>query len=124
MTTTSGVGGFVGDLKKAKSKLTDTAGIRLRGTHVFAVDDLVDYVIAYADAQGRPVFTPTLDDNRLPIRSVGDQAAEGYSGYVVSGLAMFGDSNIGVRCYVSTITRLPAGVSVISGSAYAASTFA
>lgn len=91
---TAGVGGFMGDLKKAKSKLTDTAGVRLRGTHCFALDDFVDYLGAYNDAQGRPVFTPTFDDNRPPIKSVGDQGAEGYSGYVLSGLALFGNTNI------------------------------
>lgn len=95
LTTASGVGGFLGDLKHAKSKLTDTAGVRLRGTHAFATGDLVDYVSSYADAQGRPVFTPSFDDNRLPIKSVGDGApAQGYSGYVLGGLALFADDSI------------------------------
>jgi len=92
--TASGVGGFVGDLKHAKSKLTDTAGIRLRATHAFAQDDLVDYVCSWADASGRPIVTPAFDDSRLPVRSQGDQLAQGYSGYVLGGLALFGDSNI------------------------------
>jgi hypothetical protein len=94
LATTSGVGGFLGDVKKAKAKLTDTAGVRLRGTHVFALDDFVDFIGSYADAQARPVFSPAFDDNRLPIKSVGDGLAEGYSGYVVNGLALFGNSNI------------------------------
>ena len=163
---TAGVGGFLGDLKKAKSKLTDQAGTRIRGTHCFALDDFVDYIGAYSDGNARPVFSPELDDNRLPIRSQGDMMAEGYSGYVLGGLALFGDSNIpnsgsgniqvivtradtilllegdpipycyppsfagnltavlGVREYVGAIPRWPSGVSVISGAAYAASTFA
>jgi hypothetical protein len=33
----SAVGGFLGDLKKAKNKLHDLAGQRLRGTHAFAM---------------------------------------------------------------------------------------
>jgi hypothetical protein len=166
--TATGVGGFVGDLKKAKSKLTDTAGIRLRATHAFAQDDLVDYVCSWADASGRPIVTPAFDDNRLPIRSDGDSLAEGYSGYVLGGLALFGDSNIpttggtsnlcqtivcrpdnilllegppvtyirpqfqagnlepvvGVYEYATAIAKFPSGVAAISGSAYAASTFA
>lgn len=167
LTTVSAVGGFLGDVKKAKSKLTDTAGVRLRGTHLFAVDDFVDYIGSYADAGGRPVFSPSYDDNYPPIRAGADNdpgGAEGYSGYLLNGLALFGDSNIpssgsnlqlivakpstilqlegapitylyppsyagsldavlGVRQYVSTVARFPSGVSVISGSAYAASTF-
>lgn len=91
---TSGVGGFLGDLKTAKNSLHDTAGTRVRATHLFAIGDFVDYITAYADAQGRPVFLPTLDDNRLPIRSTGDPMAEGFSGYVISGLALFADDNI------------------------------
>lgn len=81
LATASGVGGFLGDVKKAKKALTDTAGVRLRATHSFASSDFVDYVSSYADAQSRPVFSPEFDDNRLPIRSAGDPDAEGYSGY-------------------------------------------
>jgi hypothetical protein len=89
-----GVGGFIGDLKKAKSKLTDTAGTRLRGTHAFATSDLCDYIAAWADGQGRPVFSPSFDDNRLPIRSDGDSLAEGFTGYVLAGLALFADDQV------------------------------
>ena len=92
--TTSGVGGLLGDLRKAKNLTRDTAGVRIQSTHCFATGDLVDYVSAYADAQGRPIFEPTFDDNLLPIRAGGDPAGEGYSGYVVSGLALFADDSI------------------------------
>lgn len=92
--TASGVGGFLKDLKAAKNLLHDTAGVRLRGTHAFAIGDFCDYLAAEADAQGRPLFSPSFDDNRLPIRSVGDQTAEGYTGYVLVGLALFADDNI------------------------------
>lgn len=94
VTSASGVGGFLKDLKTAKNSLHDTAGVRLRGTHAFAFGDFVDYVTAYADAQGRPLFSPSLDTNRLPIQSKGDPLAEGYSGYVVNGLALFADDNV------------------------------
>ena len=162
--STAGVGGFLKDLKSAKNALHDTAGVRLRGTHCFATGDFVDYVSSYNDASGRPMFSPAFDDNCLPIRAVGDPNGEGFSGYVLVGLALYADDNIplsgsnaqiivtrpdhilllegapmpycypptfagnleavlGVRSYVATIARFPAGVSVISGAAYAASTF-
>lgn len=87
MTGTSGVGGLLGDLKKAKSKLTDTAGTRLRATHMFGLDDFCDYIAAYADAQGRPLFSPAWDDNRQKL-------GEGATGYVLAGLDLYGDTNI------------------------------
>jgi hypothetical protein len=90
----SGVGGLLGDLKKAKNKVRDAAGVRTPATHCFAIGDLCDHIAAYADAQGRPIFTPDLDDNRLPIRAGGDPEGEGYTGYVLTGLALFGDDNI------------------------------
>ena len=167
VTTASGVGGFLKDLKTAKNSLHDLSGVRLRGTHCFATGDFVDYVSSYADAQGRPLFTPSFDDNNLPTRSQGDALAEGYSGYVLVGLALYADDNLpnlgstsnqqvvvtrpdtilllegapipyvyppsvagslegilGVRAYICTIAKYASGVSTISGSAYAAATFA
>jgi len=89
-----GVGGLLGDLKHGKSKLADTAGVRLRGTHMFASSDICDYIAAWADAQGRPVFSPDFTANRLPIRSDGDSLAEGFTGYVLVGLALFAEDQI------------------------------
>jgi hypothetical protein len=94
LTTASGVGGLLGDLRKAKNLTRDAAGVRVQSTHCFATGDLVDFLTAYADAQGRPVFEPTFDDNLLPIRAGGDPDGEGYSGYVISGLALFSDDQI------------------------------
>jgi hypothetical protein len=94
LTTASGVGGLLGDLRKAKNLTRDTAGVRVQSTHCFATGDLVDFLTAYADAQGRPVFEPCFDDNLLPIRAGGDPDGEGYSGYVVGGLALFADDQI------------------------------
>ena len=168
LATVTGVGGFLKDVKSAKNLLHDTAGVRLRGTHMFATGDFVDFIGSYSDAGGRPVFSPHYDNNYLPVRAGADNdpgGAEGYLGYIVNGLALVADDNIpasgsntqiivckpstilqlegapvsyvyppsfagsldavlGVRQYVSTIARFPSGVSVISGSAYAASTFA
>ncbi len=91
---TSGVGGFFGDLKKAKAKLADAAGVRLKATHCFAIPDLVGYIGAWADAQGRPILVPDFDDNQLPLRSTSDPAGEGFSGYVIEGCALFENANI------------------------------
>ena len=44
--------------------------------------------------QGRPVFSPTFDDNQLPIRSTSDPAGEGFSGYVVEGCALYENANV------------------------------
>ena len=94
LTTASGVGGWLGDLKKAKGLTRNTAGTRINSTHAFALGNFCDYVTSYADAQGRPIFSPALDDNRLPIRSVGDQNGESYTGYIVSSLALYSDDNL------------------------------
>jgi hypothetical protein len=91
---TAGVGGFFKDLKTAKNLIHDQAGVRLRAMHMFAPGDLVDFISAWSDASGRPVIVPSFDDNRSPIRSVGDQGAEGYSGYVLVGCAVFANDNI------------------------------
>jgi hypothetical protein len=94
LTTASGVGGMLGDLRKAKNLTRDAAGVRVQSTHCFATGDVVDFVSAYADAQGRPMFTPSFDDNNLPIRAGGDPDGEGYSGYVLTGLALYADDSI------------------------------
>jgi len=119
LTTTSGVGGFLGDVKKARSLIRNTPGVRLNATHCFALGDFTDYITAYADAQGRPVFSPCLDDNRLPIRSVGDQNGEGYTGYIVSGLALFSDDNLpalGTTSELQILVARPDTVSLFEGT--------
>jgi hypothetical protein len=90
----SAVGGLIGDLKKAKALLHNASGIRLKGTHAFMIGDLADYIAAWADAQGRPVFSPAFDDDQLPLRAVGDANAEGFTGYWLAGLALFEDNSI------------------------------
>lgn len=119
LATASGVGGFLGDLKKAKSLIRNTAGVRLNATHAFAVGNLVDYIAAYADAEGRPIFPPYLDDNRLPIRSVGDQTGEGYTGYIVSSLATFIDDNIpnlGTTSQLQILVARPSSTALLEGT--------
>ena len=111
LATASGEGGFLKDVKSAKSKLTDTAGVRLRATNLFAPSDFADYLAALADGQGRPIFEPA--------RAEADpNAPEGDTGYIVSGLSMFADDNIPLSgsntqilvCKPSTILHLTGDV--------------
>ena len=111
LATASGEGGFLKDVKSAKSKLTDTAGVRLRATHLFAPSDFADYLAALADGQGRPIFDPARTE-------ADPNAPEGDTGYIVSGLSMFADDNIApsgsntqiVVCKPSTILHLAGDV--------------
>ncbi|WP_249020565.1 hypothetical protein [Conexibacter sp. S30A1] len=88
LTGTSGVGGLYGDLQKARSALTTTPGIYIRPTAYFAPDPLLDYASAWADANGRPVALPSLDQNAKKIGGLG------YSGLNFAGLRAFADLNI------------------------------
>ncbi len=90
----AGVGGFTNDVRKGKNAVATTAGTRLKATHLFAPSKFTNYIEAWGTTIGGPVFSPTLDDNRLPIRSEGDIQGEGYSGYVLSQLAVFSDDNL------------------------------
>lgn len=49
------------DVAAAKKALTDTAGIRLRPTHMFAISDLLDTVVSWGDAEGRPLLPFSYD---------------------------------------------------------------
>lgn len=84
--TASSSGGFLANIKSAKQQTIDTAGTRIRSTHIFCQSDLADYLESLMDAQGRPIFTPKLDD--------GKECDEGWSGFNVSGLQMYCDENI------------------------------
>jgi hypothetical protein len=109
----SGVGAFLGDLRKGKNLVATKAGTRLKATHLFAPSQFVNYIEAFATTTGGPVWTPSLDDNRLPIRSEGDPQGEGYTGYLLSQLAVFADDNIatsGTASYYQVLVAAPATV--------------
>jgi hypothetical protein len=72
ITTTSGLGGMAKDVVLANAKLTDTAGVRLQPTHLFATSDVIDAVIGYADGQGGNLFPPTWADGAMPVSYAGD----------------------------------------------------
>lgn len=94
LTEKEGVGGFVGEVRKGKNLLATTAGTRIKATHLFAPSKVVNYLEAWGMSTTGPVWGPHLDDNRLEVRSEGDAHAEGYSGYLLSGLAVFADDNL------------------------------
>ncbi len=109
----SGVGAFLGDLRKGKNLVATTAGTRQKATHMFAPSKFVNYIEAFATTTGGPVWTPGLDDNRLPIRSEGDPQGEGYTGYLLLQLAVFADDNIptvGTTSYYQVLVAAPATV--------------
>ncbi|MGO8906622.1 MAG: hypothetical protein ACLQMH_13505 [Solirubrobacteraceae bacterium] len=91
----AGIGsGFTNDVRKGKNLVATTAGTRLKASHLFAPSKFVNFIEAWGTTIGGLVYSPTLDDNRLPIRSEGDPQGEGYSGYVLSQLAIFSDDNL------------------------------
>lgn len=83
--TTAGVGGFYGDVRKARNLLTTAAGVRLRASHIAAQDTFVDFLSAWNDAQGRPVFEPDGDPSGQ---------GDGYAGFCISRVPVLADSNI------------------------------
>jgi hypothetical protein len=52
------IAGFYQDLAAGRGKLTDTAGTRLRPTHLFTTSDFYSYVTRQVDDQHRPIVTP------------------------------------------------------------------
>jgi hypothetical protein len=46
------------DLAKGREQLTDTAGTRLRPTHMFTTSDLYSYASRQVDSSERPIITP------------------------------------------------------------------
>ena len=111
--------GMLSNLKSAKNKLHDTVGTRIRATHAFASGDLCDHLGSLVDSQERPIFIPTFDDNRLPVRSEGDPLAEGYTGYVLTGLALFADDgvpNLGSTAFTQLIVTRPDTILLLEGA--------
>jgi HK97 family phage major capsid protein len=94
--STSGVAaGFLNDLRAAKQLISSTAGVKTKATHVFAPSIVTDYLEAFVDASGRPVFSPCAHPQiGGGLSASGDVAAEGWTGYVVSGLQVWADDNI------------------------------
>jgi hypothetical protein len=89
---TSGVGGFLGDVRKGKNLLATTAGTRLKASHIFAPSKFVNYLEAFATTTGGPVWTPELDGNQKGTE--GDPHSEGYTAYVLAECKVCQDDNL------------------------------
>jgi hypothetical protein len=94
------------DTAKAREQLTDTAGVRLRPTHLFSTSDLYSYVTRQFDnatAPGRPIVVPMFAPG-FPIAANADDGPQGdaarpkwarFTGTVMpGGVLWFTDDNI------------------------------
>jgi HK97 family phage major capsid protein len=85
---TSGVSGsMLDDIRKAKNATANGAGTAIRSTHLFCVSSIANFIEAYGDAEGRPVFSPAALPTPVPTQ-------EGFTGYRLSGLAVYTDDNV------------------------------
>jgi hypothetical protein len=80
------------DLSAAREKLTDTAGTRLAGTHLFTTSDLAGYFTKQVDNQNRPIFLPDAD----ALMAANDNPKyDGFLGLALpGGLLWYADDNI------------------------------
>ena len=94
--------GLLADLAKAREGMTDTAGVRLRATHIFSTSDLWCYVSRQCDnvwngsalVANRPVCVPQFKPG-VPFFDDGDRSKYArFTGYVTNGMMWFEDDNI------------------------------
>lgn len=94
-----------GDLSKGREQITDTAGVRLRPTHLFTTYDLYSYVSDIMSSTGQPMVMPQFAPGLPPTNLVGaDDGQNGggempkwarFTGTVLpGGLYWFTDDNI------------------------------
>ncbi len=90
------VANFYGDVASAKELLQDTAGTRLRATHLFTSADMSGFLSKQTDATtNRPVFQPQYTAQPFAtFVANGDAQGEGWTGALVQGMALFEDVNI------------------------------
>ena len=90
------------DLALAREQLTDTAGTRLRPTHLFTTSDLYSYATRQVDESGRPILQPQFVPG-FPLASNVDGGAQGgslpkwarFTGTVLpGGVLWFTDDNV------------------------------
>jgi len=79
------------DIAKAREQLTDTAGTRLRPTHVFTTSDLYSYVTRKVDATtNRPIMVPTFAPGQPISDNVNDDNKWArFSGTVLPGAVLW-----------------------------------
>jgi HK97 family phage major capsid protein len=86
---------FYGDVATGRSKITDTAGVTSRATHVFTTADFHSYVTRILDNQQRPIVTPTFAPGAPIIRDDESDRWWGFTGVVLPGaLLWFADTLI------------------------------
>ena len=94
-------GGFYQDLARGRELLTDTAGTRLRPSHVFTTSDFYSYVTRQVDNSQRPILQPWFTPG-VPLQDMGSTDDERdatnwsrFTGNVLPGsLLWFTDDNI------------------------------
>lgn len=88
---TVSIGNMYQDIAVGREKLTDTAGTRLRATHVFTTSDFYSYVSRQLDATtNRPVFVPQYVPAMPPYATDDDSKWQGFTGTVLpAGLLWF-----------------------------------
>lgn len=96
LVTTSGSGGFYGQVSKAKAGIRKTAGTVMNATHLFCDPARWEYISAWADSQGRALVVPDYAGpfNALANTGDGDAGIEGRTGARFNGLPVFTDANI------------------------------
>jgi hypothetical protein len=73
---TTFIANLYADLAKAREAITDTAGVRLRPTHIFSTSDLFSYVTRQVDSQNRPIVVPQQAPG-MPLRNGADDGQNG-----------------------------------------------
>lgn len=90
------------DLAKGREEITDTAGTRLRPTHLFTTSDFYSFVTRQVDQQARPIVTPHFVPG-FPLAADADDHDEShqlpkwsrFTGTVMAGgLLWFTDDNL------------------------------
>lgn len=105
---------FFADLSAARELLTDTAGTRLSGTHLFTTADLSGWITKQVDSQGRPIFLP---DAGALLTTDSKPEWMGYLGIALPGhLQWFADDNIpAIGANTQAIVAKPDQIAVFEG---------
>lgn len=90
------------DIAKGREQLTDTAGTRMRPTHIFTTSDLYSFATRQVDSSARPIITPQYAPGYNPLSDVNDGQNGGtmpkwarFSGTILpGGVFWFLDDNI------------------------------
>lgn len=97
LTTTSGAGGFYGQVSKAKAAIRTSAGTVMNPTHLFLDPRIWEFMAAWSDSTGRPIVVPGYAqpfNAAAAGNASGDEGIEGATGYRFNGLPVFADANI------------------------------